>query len=393
MIPSVEVEIKSGGLGSIADTTDGVAGLVIGCDPADSGISAGDTIVLYGIDDAKTNNLDKIPYAYQQIAEFYNEAGMGAKLYVLIVENTKTLTEISDKADADAYAKKLLDYSGGTISLLGICRMPAEGYTPTVTKGLDNDSISALTKLQALAEEKFGLFTPFVGIIEGRDYKGVSATLDDLTTASFDFCGITMSCSDELHTIDAKGASVGLLLGRAAKSPVQRKIARVKDGSLSVTGVYYGASKLEDTDTTSIANKGYITIGTYANKDGYYYFDDTLATDQTGDFKCIANRRVMNKEVRIVYGTYINELNDDIELSSEGKLSPATAKYYQGLIANAVNNQMTANGEISSFSAMVDINQNVLSTGKIVIETETIPKGYSQKIKVVLGFSNPAISV
>lgn len=393
MIPKISITLLNGGLGSVGNTNDGVTGMVIGCDPAASGIVAGTIFVLNSTADARTNQIDKIPYAYQQIAEFYAEAGEGAKLYVLICANTETLTLMANMASANKYGKTLLDYAGGEITMLGICRMPAVGYAPTFVKGLDDEVMIALPLLQAMAASYHTAFTPFVGIIEGRDYQGVPATLEDLSTGTANFVGITVAVSDTLAAIDPKAASIGLLLGRAAKVPVQRKVARVKDGGLAVGGVFYGTVAIEHADFASIAAKGFITIGTYANKLGYFFLDDTLATDPTDDYKTICNRRVMNKMVRLVYATYINELNDDIELTAEGKLSPATAKYYQGLIENAINTTMTANGELSSFSAFVDMNQNVLSSGKIYIRTTAVPKGYSQEINVTLGLSNPVLSV
>ena len=393
MIPKITINLQNGALGSVGGSNDGVAGLVIGCDPTGSDIVAGEYYVLRSLDDARTQGFDAIEYAFQQISEFYAEAGNGAKLYVLPVANTETLTNMANKASTNHYAKKLLDYAQGEITLLGVCRMPANGYTPTVTNGLDADCYAALVKMQELAETYHALFTPFVGIVEARSFSGTASELTDLTSGSDNFSGMAICASGELVDIDADAASVGLLLGRAAAVPVQRKVARVKDGGLAITAAYLGATTVETSDWQSVAEKGFITIGTYANKSGYYFVDDTLATAETDDYKTISLRRTMNKMVRIVYATYINELNDDIELTSEGKLSPATAKYYQGLIQNAVNLQMTNGGELSSFSAYVDVNQNVLSTGKVAIRCAAVPKGYSQEIVVTLGFSNPALSV
>lgn len=392
MIPKVTIELTNGALGSVGGAEDGIAGLVIGCDPLTSGIAAGTIFTLLSIDDAISNKLDEIPYAYQQIKEFYNEAGSGTKLFVEVVPDTETLANMADSASTNKYGKKLLDYAGGSIKMLGICRKPAAGYTPTTVKGMDDDSIAAIAKMQALAVAYFDKYTPFVGIIEGRKYMGTAAGLDDLTEGSANYVGVAMGTSDELNTIDATAASVGLVLGRAAAIPVQRKIGRVKDGGLSINGAYLGTAKVENTDFAGVVNKGYIAIGTYPNKTGYYFIDDCLATAVTDDYKSLSNRRVINKLVRIVYSTYINEVNDDITISADGKLSPATAKYYQGLISTQVDALMTAGEEISSFSAFVDINQNVLSTNKIEIRCSVIPKGYSQEIKVVLGFTNPALS-
>lgn len=393
MIPKITINLQNGQLGSVGGLNDGIAGLVIGCDPTGTAINAGDIFVLKSIDDAVTAGISAISYAYKQITEFFNEAGTGSKLYVLIAPNTETLSNMADSASANRYADKLLKYAQGEISLLGVCRKPASGYTPTVTAGIDADSITAITKMQALAQSYLAGFNPFVGFVECRSYTGIAANLQSFATDSKNFVGAVISASSDLYAIDSAGASVGLALGRAASVPVQRKIARVKDGSLAITNAYLGQTAVKNADFASVVVKGYITIGTYANKTGLYFVDDILATVPTDDYKTVSLRRIMNKLVRIVYATYINELNDDIELTSAGTLSPATAKYYEGLIKNAVNLQMTSAGELSSFSAFVDQNQNVLSTSKIYIRCAAVPKGYSQEIIVTLGFSNPALSV
>lgn len=392
MIPKVNIILRSGGLGAVGGTNDGVAGMVIGCDVTGSGITVGDKFLLRSLDDAKVNDLDKIPYALQQITEFYNEAGTGAKLYVLIAGNAETLEDLSDPSSANKWGLKLLEHAGGEITLLGVCRKPAPGYTPLTTKGMDDDAIAAITKMQVMAAAFMATYQPFVGIIEGRNYLGNPANLDDLTTMDKNHVGITMAASKEMNTIDPNAASIGLLLGRAAAVPVQRKVARVKDGSLPITAAFYGAATLETTDVASIDEKGYITMGTFPNKAGYFWMDDPLATATTDDYKTISMRRTMNKMVRIAYVTFVNELNDDINLTTEGKLTPATAKFYEGLVDNAVNIAMTANEELSWFGAFVDHEQNILSTGKITVRCSAIPKGYTQQIDVVLGFDNPALA-
>lgn len=389
-IGKVDVTLRSGGLGIAGGTDDGITGMTIGCDVGTSGITAGDIFVLTSLDDAVTNKISEIPYAYQQVQEFYNESGRGAKLYVQIVEDTETLTEICDKASTNKYAKTLLDYADGEINIFGACRLPDSGYTPTVTNGIDIDSENAVVKLQVLAGDKQDEFAPIVGIVEARSFNGVPNDLTDFSQASNNYVGLAIAASDELNTIDSESASVGLLLGRAAANPVQRKISRVKDGALSITGAYYGSSTVENTDFTSIDAKGFITIGTYIGKTGYYFMDDLLATSSTDDYKVIVNRRVMNKVVRIVYKTYVEELNDDIEITSEGQIESSVAKYYEGLIKTQLQVQMQGNSEISDFSVNVDPAQNVLSTGKIEIELSIIPKGYAQEISVVIGFDNPA---
>lgn len=389
MAKKVLINLQSGSLGAVATANDGVAGLVIGCDPGTTGIVAGTIFTLRSPDDAVTNKISEIPYAYQQVKEFYAEAGTGAKLYVLICANTETLEDMADAASTNKYAKTLVDYAEGEIDLLGICRQPAVGYTPTVTNGIDLDSEDAVVKMQLLAEDCYDRFIPVVGFVECRSYNGTAADLTDFTEDSKNYVAGIISATSDLYAIDPSAASIGLAMGRAASLPVQRKIARVKDGPLAITGSYLSDVKSEIADFDSVAEKGFIVIGSYANKAGAYFMQDSLLTATTDDYKTISLRRTINKMVRIVYATYINEINDDIELTSEGKLSPATVKYFKGIIENQVNTSMTGNGELSSFEAYVDPDQNILSTSKLVIRCAGVPKGYTEQIVINLGFSNP----
>lgn len=402
MIPKINITLQNGQLGSVGESADGVAGLII-LSPSDT-ITNKTVFTLRSIDDAKATNLKDVPFALQQITEFYNEAGEGSKLYVLFaVYDEATMAKQSDlfSAAKGDYAKYLLDYAAGEITILGVCFNSDPNYQFSPVGGIDPDVTATVTACQTLAADYLAKFTPFVGVIGCvMDGTITPASAANLTQSTKNFVSVAVCSSDALKEIEdadtgkpARSASVGLVLGRAAAVPVQRKIARVKDGSLSINAAYIGDKKIEDADWQTIAEKGYITIGKYPNKSGYYFIDDTLATAPTDDYSTVSKRRTMNKLVRIVYATYVNELNDDIELTSEGKLTPATAKYYEGLIKNAVNSLMTGNGELSSFEAYVDVNQNVLSTGKITIKCAAVPKGYSQEISVILGFSNPALSV
>jgi len=46
-------------------------------------------------------------------------------------------------------------------------------------------------------------------------------------------------------------------------------------------------------------------------------------------------------------------------------------------------------GEISSFTAFVNTDQNILSGLPFEIELSIIPKGYLNPIKITIGYTNP----
>jgi hypothetical protein len=236
--------------------------------------------------------------------------------------------------------------------------------------------INAITNGQALANHFAASYDP-VAVFVPCMY---NASMPDLTTGSANRVGAFVS---------ETGKEAGLLLGRLATTPVQRHIGRVKDGAMPITEFMIGDKKAEEADdrVAEVVAKGYITLGTIKGKSGYYYETQPLATDPSGDYAIIGNRRVMDKAVLIAYQTYVNELKDEIEIAADGTIAPGVIKHYQGLIENAINLQMTANGNISRARAYMDAAQNVLSTGKIEVSLYILPVGYAEEIVVNLGFT------
>src|ERR1044072_4549048 len=119
-LPDVKIVLQNGTLGSIVQTADGIAGIML-TGASEGDIDAGTPFVITSLTDAENQGLSEAgnPFAYKQIREFYNEAGEGALLYVLLVANTVTVASMADNTNANG-AKKLLDYAGGKIRVLGV---------------------------------------------------------------------------------------------------------------------------------------------------------------------------------------------------------------------------------------------------------------------------------
>lgn len=391
-LPKISISLTSGALGLVAPGADGVCGMVLNGVAATSlalgtskqGFSLADFIAV-GIDAAyDTTNSVKV---YRQIKEFYDEAGDGAELWVMLVSQATNIQTILDKTTSNA--KKLLDDSAGRIKFLGVCRNPAGGYTPSTSANqIDLDVVNALTTGQALTDDMQAAFRPISIVIEGYAYTGTTSGLADLKAKTSKNLSVLIGNSES-----GARAAIGLLLGRLASVPVQRNPGRVKDGALLITAGYLGTSAFESVEASAAAihDKGFITLRKYTGKAGYYFSDDPTAVAATDDYSSLARVRVINKAIRIAYSTYVEEILDEVEIDpTTGFISAAKAKYYQSLIERAVNTAMA--GEISGFSAYVDPTQNVLSTNKICIDARIVPFGYAKEIQVSLGFSNKVIS-
>jgi hypothetical protein len=336
-----------------------------------------------------------VVHAHRNIKEFYAQGGNGLPLWIMVVANTIEMADICNKSN-NKYAKQLLDDAKGEIRLLGITRKPDEGYEPTTDHGLDDDAYDAAVNLQSLLADYEAAFTPAVGIIEGRLFKGDAGELVNLRTASMNRVAITLASGENAIISDEHdlSASVGLLLGRLASDPVQRKCSRKKTGALSVTQGYLSDGSKVDAFAAlgDLHDKGFIAMRNFAGVTGFYFTGDPTATALTDDYAMISRRRVINKAITIAYTTYVNEIEDEVLVDAEGKIHPGQIKNWQALIDNQVNSQMTATGEISAFRSFIDPDQNVISTNKVYITLRITPVGYATDIEISLGFENPALT-
>ncbi|MEO0337586.1 MAG: DUF2586 family protein [Bacteroidota bacterium] len=392
-LPGVQIKTVNGGLGQLVQTDDALTGLILQ-GPAASGLALGVPTLLTSLEDAKAIGIteqydtDNTVRVYKHIREFYAEAGLGAKLWIILISQAVSMTDMADKANAQ-YAKVLLNAADGNIRMLGITRSPANGYTATITTEIDADVLTAVDNAHELAQEYAEMYKPFRVVVEGFGYTGTAGTLADLKQKTASRVSVMLGDSSS-----GSGAAIGVLLGRLANVPVMRNPGRVKDGALSIQNAYLASETLRQAegDVEVIHDKGFITLRRHIRKSGYYFTSDPTATASTDDYNSFARGRVIDKVVVIAYATFVNEILDEVEIDENGRIETVKAKYYQSIIENAVNNSMTVSGEISLFEAQIDVDQNVLSTGKICIEGRITPVGYATQIVFELGLTNPAIN-
>lgn len=393
-LPGVSIEIQNGALGLIPQTDDNIVGLLLQGVAVSGGIQLLTPTLITSLQDAIDVGLDadydtdNTVRVYKHIKEFYDEAGTGAPLWIMLVSQAVSMEDMVDKAEAN-YAVKLLDASGGKIRVLGVTRSPAGGYSPNTTANhIDLDVVTAIDFAQALAVEYANKFAPLRVVLEARAYTGTVGSLVNLKLRDDNRVALLLG-----DTVTGGNGAVGLLMGRISAIPVMRNVGRVKSGSLTVAAAYVGSETIEVAagDITTIHDKGFITIRTYPRKAGYFFTDDPTATSATDDYNSLARGRVIDKAITIAYDTYANEILDEIEIDpATGRIAIDKAKYYQIIIETAINAAMTATGEVSGVTALVDPTQNVLSTGQICVELRIVPVGYAKQIVVKLGFDNPA---
>lgn len=384
-LSNVNITVNRDGLGLIAVQSDGAAGISLRGEAVSGKLELSKPYLIYSVADAEKLGIEATGVnaaAYRQIDEFYQTAGTGTKLYIIL----------SDKASKNSALKetlkKMLEYANGSIVLLGMSWPDAAKTSPVEQGGLIKEVFDTQTMLQTLSVEYTNRIMPFISVIDGAGFKGDANALTDLTTMNNYRTVISLTATDNSGV-----GAIGQLLGSIMAQPVHRKISRVKNGSLPMTqGEAFLTDKVSiegrDEQLGAITDKGYLAYRTFPGRTGYFYNGDFTATLPTDDLCSIARLRVMDKALKIAYNTYVNELDDEIDVTENGNLEPAHVSYLQEVIYNQIMDNMS--DSISGFSVVIDPSQNILSGKGLDISLSITPKGYLNPINVTLGFQNPA---
>lgn len=404
-LPKVNITLGNGSIGAVT-RNDGVAGIIVSGAAVSGQFALGDVLGPFlSVDDAKAKGITpgydtaNVCVAYQHIKEFFDEAGDGNKLYVMIVNRNVPISTLASVEEN--FAKKMLTEAGGAICLLGICRTVSqnESYDPTYLNQFDTDIYNAATNAQQLYDEEYSQGRPVQIFLEGYDFQGNAGSARDLRDASGLNCNRVSIVIHQDYSyaaprdFAAKYASVGSALGRAAKVHVGRNIGRVQDGAIAITDV--GLSNGEKLGTfnasslDTLNDSGYIFAIKYVGKGGFYFNGDPVCAPLTDDYNSVARGRAIDKVVRITNLVYTNYLNDDVELdTATGRLNAAVAKSLQDAVESEIQTQMLSGvKEISGAKAIIDLTQNILVNNKTTIALKVVPKGLLQSIDVNLSYA------
>lgn len=394
-LPYVKINFANGAIGGSGAMDDGCTGLICNAVAVSQKFSLSTNYLItslkgledLGIDAESTGANATV---YKCVKEFYEEAPKGTKLYLRGAATSVTIEQLTDKTLAHAQA--LLEYAAGNIRTLIVKVTDAQGYTPTITHAIDAKVETAITKAQALAEGAAeDLKAPILVLLEGRHYSGVPANLPDLTQLTDNRVAVVIGDT----VTGSKGAAVGLLAGRIARIPVQRSIARVKDGAMKATEMFIKDFVAESGSPDLVHGKGFICPRTFVGKGGYYWSDDSIATGPTDDYCLIPRRRTIDKAYRIAYLAMLEQVSEEIAVTAEGKIAAAVCKNMETVMESAIINEMTSRGNLgidpedpndTGVVAYVDPDQNIVATSRLNASLRVRPYGYSKYIEVDLGF-------
>ena len=387
---NVKIELKNGALGRVATTDDGVAGMVLTGKAVPDKLELNRVYLFSGTRDLTTHGIteEENPLLYKEVVAFYEQAGDGSELYVLVVSEATTLTQMCGVEDGSPL-KKLVDYAAGRIRLVGINKLPPAEYEADTAQGIDGDVITAMAIAQNVAAVYQEKINPFRMLLPAIGWTGSTENLFKPREGSYNRVGLVLAADKIIGEIASP--AVGRVLGRAAKIAVNYSIARVKDGAIAATGFLADGKTPEEHAgmLDALHDAGYIFYRTFVGKNGYYLNDDCMAAPMTDDYSNLNLGRVIDKAIVTAYGAYVDEIQDSIEVDSNGQLPQYLCSYFEGKIENAVAASMQE--EISGFECYIDPKQNILSTGRMKIICKITPKGTLKEIVVVLGFDNPAL--
>ena len=392
-LPRVKITFENGALGGVAPSEDGVCGLVAYATAVSTTFALNtpylitklDGLVALGITSEATGANAAL---YKTVKEFYSEAPDGTKLWVMGVAASTTIANLTDKANN--IISPLLMAARGSINILML--KVASAAEPTMSGSIDGAVLTAVTNLQALAEDwTENKYAPFMCLVEALSYNGTAASLPDLTARSDNRVGVVLGDS----VSGSAGAAVGLVAGRLAAEPVQRSLARVRSGAIKAETMYIGTNQAELGDPDVANDLGYIVPRTFVGKSGYYWSDDHLATGASDDYCAIPRRRVIDKAYRIAYKTLVDEIAENVPVNTEGKLAAFHCKGVETSVESAIVNSMTSEGNLGNdpdnasdlgVQCYIDPDQNILATSRLEINLKVKPHGYSKYIDVKLGF-------
>lgn len=393
MLPRVKIDFENGALGGVSPSEDGVVGLVAYATAVNTTFALDTPYLITKLAGLEalgvTSEATGVNAAlYKTVKEFYSEAPEGTKLWLMGVAASTTIADLTDKDEG--HISPLLLAARGAINILML--KLASAAEPTMSGSIDSAVLTAVTNLQALAEDwTENCYAPFMCLVEALSYSGVAASLPDLTTRSDNRVGVVLGDS----VSGSAGAAVGLVAGRLAAEPVQRSLARVRSGAMKAETMYLGSVAAELGDPDVAHDLGYIVPRTFVGKSGYYWGDDYLATGASDDYATIPRRRTIDKAYRTAYKTLVDEIGEEVPVNAEGKLAAYHCKAVETAVESAIVNTMTSEGNLGNdpddandlgVTCYIDPEQNILATSRLEMSLKVKPYGYSKYIDVKLGF-------
>ncbi len=376
-LPKVTVLYATGNLLANMGDLDGVCAIM---GTGEAGALIGVPKIVYSLADAEEQGftLAAQPDMHRHLTEFYNEVGADKELHIMVVADTMTLAQMLTNTNADG-AKKLTINAPGKLRMLAVYRTP-----PALYDGgedfMDEDVAAAITASKVFAEARLAELSPMRILIEGRVQNPAAANTLTPKNSTNPWAGVVLGGS-----LDDGSASVGLALGRAAKYGAHIKIGKVANGPLVIDQVYIGDELLKDVaGIATLHDAGFISFMTHPQKAGFFFGIDRMCS--VDDFYLLARGRVVDKAAVIAAAVYAEQIEGEVDLEpGTGKIATYVVSDLQNQIEQQINVAMA--DQISSVKAIIDPDQDVVTTSTLNVKLKIQPLGYKSFIEVTIGLS------
>jgi hypothetical protein len=338
---------------------------------------------VYSLDDAESQGFTEAaePAMHRHLKEFYSELSGNQELHIMVVADTMTMPQMLDNTNVNG-AKKLIGDAQGKARLLGVFYHPQAAYNGG-TDFIDSQVPVAITNAKGFAEARLGELVPLRILIEGRVQNFAATNTLSPKEFGIGFAGVVLGGS-----LNDGSASVGLALGRAVKYGAHIKLGKVANGPLSISTAYIGNQEIKNVASlATLHDDGFISFMQHPQKAGFYFGIDRMSS--TDDYRLLAYGRVVDKAAVIAAAVYVEDLEGEVAVDADGKISFTVISHLEARITQQINVAMA--DQISGLSVYINPSQDVINTGTLNVKLRIRPFGYTSFIDIDLGLIAPAI--
>ncbi len=183
---------------------------------------------------------------------------------------------------------------------------------------------------------------------------------------------------------------IGVWLGHVSSAAVHESISWVKKfpSGISLPALSDGTlvRTLDKAWVEKLDAARFLFLTPIVGVSGSYWNDSHNMDNPISDYNAIELVRTMDKACRGIRTYLTPELGGNVYINpSTGKLQSYTVAHLE-TTANKALEDMEKAGELSGYQAVIDPDQDVLSTSTIEVVIKNVPVGVIRKIKVKIGY-------
>ena len=385
-LSTLTINVGQSGLGRRPPNTDKISGILFFDDTPPSGFSSTAVQKVYSLEEAEALGITvaAAPIDHYHISEYFRIQPLGELWigYFDVPTPSYTFAEIETMVIA----------AGGEIRQLAVYAGALTYATSQVTTiqaiidGIDGDAYKQFSVLYAANMEAITAVTGWSSVGDLRALSARKVTVVAAQDGGGTGAALYVSQSQSI-------TALGAALGAVSLASVEQSIGNpanfnVSDGlELEIPALANGdlVTDLTGTALGGIKDDGYLVLRKYTPDIAGTYFERApTAVVATSDYAWLEVNRTVDKAIRLIRTQLIPQLNATLYLNSDGTLSNDTVGYFQDLAQTALD-QMQSNGEISQGAALIDPDQDVLSTSTLTVTVQIIPVGIAETIVVNIG--------